>query len=85
MAIRIEKRMTLLLDEQTHAQLKELAHREQISQCAIIRQLITYRAQMEIHLQPTCANGHRCSCPQMHGVAPVIHNLNNDLINRKQI
>lgn len=71
------RRMTLVLDDGTLSKLNELARRKGISKCALLRQLINNCAMMEINLAPHCANGHRCSCPQMHGVAPTVSTLDN--------
>ncbi len=85
MPITVTQRMTLLLDETSLAKLNELARRAQISKCAILRQLISHRAAMELNLTPTCANGHRCSCPQMHGVAPSIPHVDDSFPNASHI
>ena len=63
-------RMTFIMDKSTLSKLTELCRRDGISKCAKLRQLVNTCAMMEINLAPHCANGHRCSCPQMHGVAP---------------
>lgn len=63
----IEHRMTLLLSAQSKTKLTELCRRAGVSQCAFLRQLIDRAALMELHLQPTCVDGRRCLCSQMHG------------------
>ena len=72
MAPRIKERMTLLLDDECLAKLNEIARRDEISKCGVLRQLIKWRFNMDIRRTPTCANGHACACPHMHGVAPTI-------------
>ena len=61
-------RMTLLLDEPRLERLNALAERATISKCAVLRQMIDRAAFMDLNGVPTCANGHRCSCPHLHGV-----------------
>jgi hypothetical protein len=62
--------MTVLLALDDKTKLDELARRANISKCAILRQLISRAALMEINQQPTCVDGRRCLCPQIHGHAP---------------
>ena len=63
-------KFTILLDEWTNKQLMRLKHDKHQSKGAFIRGLINQCATMTFSLQPTCADGQRCSCPQMHAYSP---------------
>lgn len=63
-------KFTILLDEATNKQLMGLKHAEHMSKGAFIRALINRCATMTYSREPTCADGQRCMCPQMHHYAP---------------
>ncbi len=63
-------KFTILIDDPTNEQLIALAHKQSMSKGAFIRALINRCATMTFSLQPTCADGQRCSCPQMHAFTP---------------
>lgn len=63
-------KFTILLDEATNKQLLALKHAEHMSKGAFIRALINRCATMTYSMQPTCADGQRCMCPQMHAYTP---------------
>jgi len=63
-------KFTILLDDPTNDQLIGLSHERSMSKGAFIRQLINASATMTYGRQPTCADGQRCSCPQMHAYTP---------------
>lgn len=57
----------VLLTQEEHAKLSELARLESISRGAIVRRLIASLFAMRREGCPVCASGHPCLVPHMHG------------------